>query len=521
MPELSNFDISSCQDLSSGWKTTTLGGGCKTTEFFCPQCMVSRKTVEHFKVDTNRCSFCTKLGITRCYCRAIVDDNTLDSIKATLQKYIETAMDDGFQRLDRITKESEMEFDSNVAVKDITKYHIDFQPKSTKDHTAFSRILNQELKIRIKDRDRLHNLMNLLPDEKREVIREFGAFESSIQLARFTVRRHETARSLAISLAVEKFIPCILHMKMRVVEKVFHTLINSGLQRYGESQVDKKTCKLLAANIELCMKNEIIGNEERNITCQWKFTWSKSKKGCTSKPSMEKPNLSGNQSQKVINKLRRIVEVLFHPDLDQDCINKKESATKRRENEALQGKWYALSDTMVNMWTLIEQHDDYNDDQLDNLHLTCSSFMNQWIDITGPEHITNYIHILGASHVTYFARKYRNLYRYSQQGWESLNQLIKHFYFNNTNHGGSAGNGGKNAVGQYDNGTISGDHCRPLMRLCQRSIMWKLGLGDAYFRNIMNTGCHSSSVEIDMDIDDDNEEEDGTILPIELQYGIL
>jgi hypothetical protein len=69
----------------------------------------------------------------------------------------------------------------------------------------------------------------------------------------------------------------------------------------------------------------------------------------------------------------------------------------------------------------------------------------------------------------------------------SLNQLIKHYYFNNTSHGGSAGNGGQNSVGQYVNGTISGDHCRPLMRLCQRSMMWKLGLGDAYFQQtIMN-----------------------------------
>jgi hypothetical protein len=49
-PELSNFDVSSCQDLSSGWKTTLLGGGCKSTEYFCPQCMCSRKTIGAFKV---------------------------------------------------------------------------------------------------------------------------------------------------------------------------------------------------------------------------------------------------------------------------------------------------------------------------------------------------------------------------------------------------------------------------------------------------------------------------------------
>lgn len=64
-----------------------------------------------------------------------------------------------------------------------------------------------------------------------------------------------------------------------------------------------------------------------------------------------------------------------------------------------------------------------------------------------------------------------------------MNQMIKHYYFNNTNHGGSLGNGGKDEDGKYSKRVGSGDHCLPLMRLCQRNIMWKLGLGDAYFLN--------------------------------------
>jgi hypothetical protein len=97
--------------------------------------------------------------------------------------------------------------------------------------------------------------------------------------------------------------------------------------------------------------------------------------------------------------------------------------------------------------------------------------------------MTNYIHIIGSGHLSYFGKKYGNLYRFSQQGWEAMNKLLKHFYFNNTNHGGSYGNGGKTADGSYSCSTVSGDHCRPLMRLCQRSIMWTLGMGDAYFEN--------------------------------------
>jgi hypothetical protein len=146
-------------------------------------------------------------------------------------------------------------------------------------------------------------------------------------------------------------------------------------------------------------------------------------------------------------------------------------------------KWNIMSANLTILWKLIEQRDDFTDEDLDKLHIMCNNFMCQWMDLLGTDHMTNYIHIIGSSHPTYFAAKYWNLYRYSQQGWESLNQLLKHYYFNNTNHGGAAGNGGKSNAGLYTYGVISGDHCRPLMLLRQRSIMWKLGFGDQYFED--------------------------------------
>ncbi len=72
---------------------------------------------------------------------------------------------------------------------------------------------------------------------------------------------------------------------------------------------------------------------------------------------------------------------------------------------------------------------------------------------------------------------YRNLNKFCQQGWEALNQFLKQFYFNNTNHGGCQGN---------SNGDmIKGGHsdCKPLIRLCQRRTMWLLGLGDTFFED--------------------------------------
>jgi hypothetical protein len=129
-------------------------------------------------------------------------------------------------------------------------------------------------------------------------------------------------------------------------------------------------------------------------------------------------------------------------------------------------------------------------------------FMSQWVSLYGTLHMTKYIHIIGLSHLTYFAKKYGNLYCYSQQGWEALNQLLKHYYFNNINHGGSYGNGGKSADGSYSLATSCGDHCRPLMRLCQQSLMWKLGIGDTFFLSRE----HSRQVTTSQTVDNNKEQ---------------
>jgi hypothetical protein len=173
------------------------------------------------------------------------------------------------------------------------------------------------------------------------------------------------------------------------------------------------------------------------------------------------------------------------------------------------------------LWQLIEKKKDYTDQDVNKLHIMCNKFMEQWVTLFGPQHMTKYIHVMGAGHLTFFAAKYRNLYRFSQQGWEALNQLLKH-YLNNTNHGGAAGNGFKNREGEYTNEVISGDHCRPLMQLCQRSIMWKLGIEDFYFEGLSNGTIKSNSLTMkNQNVDDDYEEKDKDTVDNPITFGIL
>ena len=55
-------------------------------------------------------------------------------------------------------------------------------------------------------------------------------------------------------------------------------------------------------------------------------------------------------------------------------------------------------------------------------------FFITWVSLNGIAGVTNYIHMLGSGHLMEFLYKYRNLYKYSQQGWEHLNKQASGIY---------------------------------------------------------------------------------------------
>ena len=68
--------------------------------------------------------------------------------------------------------------------------------------------------------------------------------------------------------------------------------------------------------------------------------------------------------------------------------------------------------------------------------------------------------MLGSGHFKYYLQNYRNLYRFSQQGWEYLNSLIKQFYFRWTQQGYS---------GTKDQESLK---VLPIVQWMKRKLMW-------------------------------------------------
>ena len=54
--------------------------------------------------------------------------------------------------------------------------------------------------------------------------------------------------------------------------------------------------------------------------------------------------------------------------------------------------------------------------------------------------MTNYlVHMLLSGHIKYYMTTHRNLYKFLQPGWESLNAKFKLTFFNHTQQGGNFG----------------------------------------------------------------------------------
>jgi hypothetical protein len=442
----------------------------------------------------------------------ICDPMMLEATRKSVEEYIDRTFDNDCKKLQNILRQSKLNYEAGTTNNVKIQNHIDYEPKSRKEWSDFKALIYAELKLRLSDKSQSKQFKAITTrtfEDQRRALKEFVDCEQFIMLAKRTIDRHEPAKTLAVALAVEKLIPCILHMKMRIGEKIFHFIVNSALERYEESKFDGDKRKELVNDLENCMNTQVFGNPATGRVSQWSFSWDDGGR------RMLKYGMSGVTAGKVMRSLHFISAVLYHPKLDQESHSEMESELIRDQNLKTHTKWVSFYKNLNPMWDCIERKEDFGNSDIATLHKYTCNFMEQWLDLTKGKHMTNYIHIVGAGHLTYFASQYGNLYRFSQQGWESLNKLIKHYYYNNTNHGGSYGNGGKDTHGNYTNGTLSGQHCYPLMRFCQRFMMWKLGFGDKYFEDVAK---QEQIVEVLHTFE--LEEESTTNLP-ELQFGII
>ena len=96
------------------------------------------------------------------------------------------------------------------------------------------------------------------------------------------------------------------------------------------------------------------------------------------------------------------------------------------------------------------------------------SFFKQWVSLTGMARVTNYIHLLGSGRLMEFLYKYRNLYKYSQQGWEHQYKRAAGIYHKHSQKGG------------HRSTEENRSQILPIFRYCTQAWMWVTKKGDDF-----------------------------------------
>jgi hypothetical protein len=89
--------------------------------------------------------------------------------------------------------------------------------------------------------------------------------------------------------------------------------------------------------------------------------------------------------------------------------------------------------------TTFRQHADFSEVEINALEAQINKWSVDWIKLAGREGMTNYLHMICSGHMIAYLRRWKNLYRFSNQGWEYQNASIRYVYHHRSQHGGSSG----------------------------------------------------------------------------------
>jgi len=171
---------------------------------------------------------------------------------------------------------------------------------------------------------------------------------------------------------------------------------------------------------------------------------------------MGKVKLSNKSTRKFINGLHLLIDENF----------------SKPEDEEKRDAWNEIIAHYKPAMEILRKRSDYTAQDKDQFQDFIDVFFSKYIKEVGVEGITNYIHMLASGHIKYYMDVHNNLYKYSQQGWESLNAKYKQVFFYHTQRGGHFGK----STAERDRSYIES-----IMKAFQRELLWLTGDAEHYF----------------------------------------
>jgi hypothetical protein len=248
-------------------------------------------------------------------------------------------------------------------------------------------------------------------DLKKKVVRKMLFYVQRFKYITDCLAFEESVATALVK--VDNCVPCILHLHKRIIEKLLTMVFCASLDEISTS--NKAARKRQAKKISEYINTIAYGTPEDPGNYQVPFD---SKTG-----KIAEVKFDDSRAKLLELHLPKILEVILM-------------------NEPNKTEWMWCQEKISAIMMTLGQKQDFTDSDIDHLQVDIDAWNARWVALCGREGLTNYTHLLSSSHVTYYLRRFRNLYRYSNQGWEYQNSQMKYVYLHRTNRGGSEGTHG-------------------------------------------------------------------------------
>ena len=284
---------------------------------------------------------------------------------------------------------------------------IHFCPTNATQRQLYSQLTTNELMLRGLD-------INGTLETRREKLRHAFKGESTINRLCKDISDGEVKEGAYFLLRMKTLL-CVLHMENRNGTKLLTMAFIEGLsnakKRCLYNYVNAEGTRVLqyVSDIERLINQTVLGTDEDPCPSMNPYDPKKKELGPITMENV--------RTRRVVDSLDIIIDF---------CV--------------VDENWKTLWSTALNNYriamVLLRKRDDFTNPMISSYQHHADKFYQAWILLWQKEGITNSLHMIGSGHIYDYLYKWKNLYRFSQQGWEAMNSLIKTFFFRRTSHGG-------------------------------------------------------------------------------------
>jgi hypothetical protein len=451
--DLHPLSVTFTTDMAADWKLVGTGGGVKNTEMFCTLCPCTSSCVH--QPNPTRCErFCAhREEGWQCYHHPIATQEVKQGLEDDVRELQRSLQAD----LEDIEHNSKIRYYVNtpLEVARRTPNSISFEPSTQDEKDEFLDLIMDELILRginpVGDlealRQRLSNEL-LLEHKLRQHLKKL---------------QHCSTLEQCLIVLLHK-VPDIMHCENRIGLKLLSMVLREGFDNakkgflFGAIRSEAERIQRYVEHIEKIFNTTILGDEDG--PAQWCLPYDKDNK------TVGIICLDNNRIRKVIMEYEALVQASVH-----------DNARSEKYRVSIHHYRIAIS--------ILREKREFTDDRIKEFQLHVDEWFQLWNKLWSFEGCTNYTHVLSSAHMCEFMYKWRNLYRFSQQGWEKFNHIFSTFYFRRTNHGG------KRHADSIKSKLV------PIAKWLQRRLLWLTNAAD----NILN---HDNINEDDASSDEDD-----------------